>query len=721
MISIIIVHYGKKELLFSCIKSIKASHFSISTEIIVVDNDEKKRIGGDLHKKFPKVSYVKSKNIGYGASCNLGARSAKGDYLFFLNPDTRLYRDTLAQLLKFIKTRSDVGAVSPLLIQENRKPQAVVGSQFPTPIRVIFSLSLIHRLFPDNFISRKFFLQDWNKNDSRRVDVFPGTAFMMKKIIFEKIGGFDKNYFLFYEEADLAKKITSIGLKNYIIPSSKLIHIGGQSTGTRGDMKKIFRKSQFYYFRKHFGIIPAIFVKVITSINKYHLILLVLFAAALFLRIYKLSDYMSFIGDQGWFYLSARDMLLTGNIPLVGITSSHTWLHQGPYWTYILGFIFSISKFNPLAPAYFTGFIGSITVLLIYKFFKEMFSRRVGIISAFLYATSPLAVINDRFPYHSTLIPVFTLFYIYSLYKWIKGEKKYFVWSVTLLGILYNFELATFSLGGVLIALLLFGIFKRKKWAVSLSDKKIILFSFIGLSAVMLPVIIYDIKNGFLQTFGFLLWILYKIARTFLSSSATVLGNNTDILHFLLDRYKLFTFASNFSISILFLCSSFVFFSYLLKKEKSVSLFVIAISTVIILFGFMANKTASDAYLSVFFPIIIVISAIFWSYVIKKIKLAGFIFLVIFGFMNVHYFLNYDLSSRNAGFVKRKEAVNKIIELTSGKQYNLIGKGEGSQFESFTMNYEYLLWQKGHPPSKTNVKNKIIVSESPKGVIIEKK
>lgn len=55
-----------------------------------------------------------------------------------------------------------------------------------------------------------------------------------------------------------------------------------------------------------------------------------------FLRFDRLPQLVAFIGDQGWFYLSARDVLLSGNIPLVGITSSHTWLHQGPRWTYLL-------------------------------------------------------------------------------------------------------------------------------------------------------------------------------------------------------------------------------------------------------------------------------------------------------------------------------------------------------------------------------------------------
>src|SRR5216683_690424 len=96
------------------------------------------------------------------------------------------------------------------------------------------------------------------------------------------------------------------------------------------------------------------------------ILILILFLAA-FLLFYRLSTLIPFIGDQGWFYISARDMLLAGHIPLVGITSSHVWLHQGPYWTYMLAGALWIGHFNPITPAYLSAAIGLIAVLLMYK------------------------------------------------------------------------------------------------------------------------------------------------------------------------------------------------------------------------------------------------------------------------------------------------------------------------------------------------------------------
>jgi len=721
MISIILVNYKVKKEILSCISSIYKSKPSSTFEIIVVDNDEEKTIGGLLKKKFPKVKYIKSHgNIGFGAGNNLGAKYAKGEVLFFLNPDTEILLGTLDNLYNFIISKKKIGAVSPILLSDRGVPHLVQGSEFLTPINAIFSLSFIHKLFPNNPISRRFFLKDWDKKTERQIDVVPGTSFMIKKKVFDDIGGFDENFFLFFEEADLCKRLNIKGYQDYSVPDAKIIHFEGESTKKRNDIEEIFNKSKFYYFRKWHGLFGAIIVHFFTSISKVHILLTVILLVGFSLRIFKLDELMVFIGDQGWFYISARDMLLTGKIPLVGITSSHTWLHQGPYWTYILVIIFKIFNFNPIAPAYFTAFLGALTIWLIYKVSKELFSEKIGLISAIIYATSPLIIANDRFAYHTSPIPFLTLIFIFSVYKWTKGNYIFFAPALISLGILYNFELATASLFGVLFIFLFYGIIRRKSWAVKIFEWKVLLVSVCGFIFSMAPVIIYDFKNGFPQTLVFGGWIFYKIFKSVAGFSSSSLDYGL-ITSFLALKYKLLIFANSFSISVLFLFLSFTIFLYLLKKEKKISLFIIGITFLIMFLAFIVNKIPSDAYLPVFFPIIIIISAIFWNYIIKKIKFPGLIILAIFVFMNIYYFVNHDLDSKNADFIKRREAVSKVVELISDKQYNLIGEGNGSQFESFTMNYEYLLWYYyDSKASKKPVDLKIYIKEKNGRIFVNK-
>ncbi len=722
-ISIIIVNYKVKKEILRCIRSIIESKSKINFEIIVIDNDEKNTIEEDLKKQFSRVKYVKSpKNIGFGAGCNLGAKHAKGEYLFFLNPDTEVFKGTIDTLLRFISGKKDVGAVSPLILDKNGKISSVQGSEHLTVLRAIFSLSFIHKIFPNNPISRKFFLNDWDKKTVKEVDVVPGTAFMIGKNLFDKIGGFDEKFFLFFEEADLCNRINKIGFTNYILPDVRVIHIGGISTEKRDDIEKIFSKSRFYYFKKWHGIMPALLLEGLFRLKKKHLILGGILVIALALRIYRLDKTMEFIGDQGWFYLSARDMILTGRIPLVGITASHTWLHQGPYWTYILAVILKLFNFNPLAPAYFTAILGTISIFLIYKLTKEMFSSSVALFSALLYATSPLIIANDRFAYHTSPIPFFTLIFIFSVYKWIKGNYIFFAPALISLGVLYNFELATASLFGVLFIFLFYGIIRRKSWAVKIFEWKVLLVSICGFILSMAPVIIYDFKNGFPQTLVFGGWIFYKIFKSVAVFSSSSLDYGL-ITSFLASKYKLLIFAPYNSIAFLIFLPSFIYFLFKVftqNKEKA-SYFILLFVFLFPLLSIYLNKTASDAYIPVLFPSVIAISSIFFASFVRNFKILGYIVVSVIVVFNIYFIFKSNFFANGLSFKDRENAAGKVITLTKDKRYNLIGKGEGSQFESFTMNYEYLLWRKGYSPSSKNEKFKIYISETSKGIIIKNK
>jgi len=197
MVSVIIVNYHVRKELLECIGSIYGSKSKIAFEIIVVDNDEKKYIEKELKRKFPKVRYIANENRGFGQGNNLGAQHAKGEYLFFLNPDTKVYSNAIDELVTFLQKHTDVGIVAPLLLGTDGKPYQQ-GTQTLNPWKAIFSLSFFNKLFPNNPIARKYFLFDWNKKSIKEVAVAPGTAFMMRTAIFEKFGRFDEKFFFFF-------------------------------------------------------------------------------------------------------------------------------------------------------------------------------------------------------------------------------------------------------------------------------------------------------------------------------------------------------------------------------------------------------------------------------------------------------------------------------------------------------------------------------------------
>src|ERR1035437_2164849 len=209
-VSIIIVNYKVKQELFACISSIYSSKPTTSFEIIVIDNDEKNVIEKELLKLFPHVKYIKSpSNLGYGRGNNLGVKFATGDYLFFLNPDTALLDNAVDVLVNFLDNNNKSAIVAPLLLDKNNKPYEFQGNLELTPLRGIVVLSFLSKVFPRIF--NKYWITNSNKNEIKEVYSVPGTAFVIKKDIFYRIGKFDEDFFLYFEEHDICKRVKDEG------------------------------------------------------------------------------------------------------------------------------------------------------------------------------------------------------------------------------------------------------------------------------------------------------------------------------------------------------------------------------------------------------------------------------------------------------------------------------------------------------------------------------
>jgi hypothetical protein len=291
-----------------------------------------------------------------------------------------------------------------------------------------------------------------------------------------------------------------------------------------------------------------------------------------------------------------------------------------------------------------------------------------------------------------------------------------------LLAILYNLELATFTLAFPFALIFVYGLFKKSSWVKGLLNKKIILSSFILPFLVMLPVIIYDFSNGFKQTVVFLGWTLYKpFSFLFHHSSGNLVANLKIVVSFGLISLQRLIFQDSLLISALLFVAGVsllafqVFKKRKLSQPKSILLFLL----MILVLGILVNQIPSDAYLPVVLPFVIFSVAILFELLlkIKFLKYLSMILLIVIVVLNSYVIFKNDFVSDLGNRVK---AVDKIIKLTNNLPYNLVGRGEAAKFRSFTMDYEYLLWWKGHPISEENVKTKIAVWETAKGIIIEK-
>lgn len=245
-VSVIIVNYNTHKLLEQCLSSIFQQTRGCNYEVIVVDNNS----SDDSHSVaslFP-VKWIQSpENLGFGKANNLGVQHASGEYLFFLNSDTILTNDAISEFYDFAINNRGIkfGAIGCRLTGTDGNYTMSFG-QFPS-IRFEWEY-LLGKL-------RKNSESTDDKESAKEVDFVTGADLFISKQLFDEIGGFDPNIFMYYEETDLQYRLNKKGYRQFVIPGPSIIHLEGGSFEHKGLSFNRFMMSQRsynYYVSKHF-------------------------------------------------------------------------------------------------------------------------------------------------------------------------------------------------------------------------------------------------------------------------------------------------------------------------------------------------------------------------------------------------------------------------------------------------------------------------------------
>lgn len=227
-VSVIIVNYHTSELVTDCLRSLCAQCRGVELEVIVVDNASEPGLQRKFDTLFPGLG-VKclqlDENVGFGRANNAGAEIASGRNLFFLNPDTILVNDAVSILSGYLDSHPDTGAVGGNLYDENMKPMLSFRRRFPG---IRWELNELLHNWPD----RLRFGDNRRFNHTGRpmqVAYITGADLMMPASLFHSIGGFSPEFFMYYEETDLCRRISRAGYRIMSIPEARIQHLEGGS------------------------------------------------------------------------------------------------------------------------------------------------------------------------------------------------------------------------------------------------------------------------------------------------------------------------------------------------------------------------------------------------------------------------------------------------------------------------------------------------------------
>jgi GT2 family glycosyltransferase len=257
-LSIITINFNTQKLLEACLRSVKQNLNLSDYEVIVIDNASDKFNESPIKKIFPHAKIIRSKeNLGFGRANNLAAKQAKGEYIWFLNSDTELPKNNkVEKLIEFLDNNTNYAAVSPLVVDNTGKPQAYQYGYFPKVWRMVLEKFSFSR-------SWKFVSADNLPLESRNIDWVSGAAMLVRKTMFNAVGGFAKEYFLYYEDVDLCKKFNANRYKIRFIKDAKVIHYEGASSSSDYSKKKIAYQSQEIYFKRWGSWVSRIGLKAI--------------------------------------------------------------------------------------------------------------------------------------------------------------------------------------------------------------------------------------------------------------------------------------------------------------------------------------------------------------------------------------------------------------------------------------------------------------------------
>ncbi len=202
--------------------------------------------------------------------------------------------------------------------------------------------------------------------------------------------------------------------------------------------------------------------------NKEKIFVILLLLLAAFLRLFRIADYITFLGDEGRDALVAYN-ILHGKLTLLGPTSSVGGFFLGPIYYYFMAPFLWLFNYNPVGPAVMVALFGVATVFFIYKVGKEAFSEKAGFIAALLYAISPVVIAYSRSSWNPNLMPFFTLLTLYLLYKALnKNSLPLLALSGFSYGIAMQLHYIEVFVGVVIILyVLLTGLLKGKKHSIS--------------------------------------------------------------------------------------------------------------------------------------------------------------------------------------------------------------------------------------------------------------
>ena len=253
-LSIIIVNYNSKKLLEHCLASVNKAIKGIEAEIIIIDNNSTDDSWDYIKSlRLTGYSFRMNENFGFAKACNGAFGVSKGKYILFLNPDTMISEESLSECLSFFETHPEAGAIGVRMINEKGEFLKESKRGLPTPSASFYKLFGLSSIFSDSKTFSKYYEGHLPEKENNSVEVLSGAFMMIRRVVFEKVNGFDERFFMYGEDIDLSLRISNAGYKNYYLGTITVTHLKGGSTTYNNKYIEDFYGAMKLFVEKHYS------------------------------------------------------------------------------------------------------------------------------------------------------------------------------------------------------------------------------------------------------------------------------------------------------------------------------------------------------------------------------------------------------------------------------------------------------------------------------------
>jgi GT2 family glycosyltransferase len=271
-LSVIILCWNDRRVIADCLQSIYENTYETEFEVIVSDNGSTDGSIDFIRRNHPQVKVIENgRNLRFAKGNNVAISASAGEYVLILNPDTIIRDRALDKIIGFADNHQQVGAFGCRVLnsdgsyQTSARPFASLRSEWI----VALHLRWLGRLW--NLGSGDAY-PDWKGETERQVDWISGCFMLVRANILKQLGGFDEQFFYYYEDMDLCRRIRQAGYSIIYTPQAEIIHLKGQSTNQRLSSVVFALDSQvtrYLYYYKYYGMRGARHARQISLVSLF--------------------------------------------------------------------------------------------------------------------------------------------------------------------------------------------------------------------------------------------------------------------------------------------------------------------------------------------------------------------------------------------------------------------------------------------------------------------